>query len=366
MDAIRSEWMHLDAACTDPHATFQSFAWCCAWFASRGPFDRIAPHIVLASNSNGPLALLPMARVHRFGVSALRPLGQPHSQIGSTLADRGSDAHRALVGIVEACLATPGVDIVSFGPFAEGSPLDLALRQTGRMPVPDEADWISALDCTSFRSPDDYVAGLSKNRRRDRRRKLQSLGGEGTVRLRRFTGGDAGFARAAANALRLKRDWLRRTGTVSLALGDPATPAFFDVLARMQADAGATRIEVDELVVGDRVIAAALNLANERLRACYLCAYEPQWAAASPGTLLHQMGAMSTIEEGRESYSLIGYPTRFKGIWTDTRTRLLRHDHAITLKGKAWLTLWQHGLRPLAKKAVHLARPALARWKGDG
>lgn len=361
--AIADDWRALEAASGNDWAIFQSCSWCMSWMNAHctGANGATRPMVFTARNDAGALlALLPMMREWRGGVRCLTVLGEPHTQMADALCVHGEDGKRALHAVLDAVKTTSGIDVILAGPLPAPSRLANALDRDTLLP--DPAGHLSVFDCSVLDDDDAYIGSLSKQRRRDHRRKLAKLKGKGAVAFDRHVAGDAAFAPMLAEALRLKRDWLKATGTISIAFNHKRIDAFFNALATVEP--GALHPEVDVLSVGDKPISIALNMTGPNERACYLCAYDPAFHAASPGTLMHQRGIMDTISEGRSTYSLLGYPTPFKAIWTDFTVPLVRHDHAVTLRGRAYLTLWRGFLRPKAKQVANTAKALLVRVRG--
>ncbi len=368
VDAIRAiadDWRALEAEPGNDWAIFQSYAWCESWVASHctGVTGAPRPMVFTARDGAGRLlSVLPMMREWRGGVRCLSVLGEPHTQMADVLGVPGSSGKAGLRAILDTIATASGIDVVLAGPLPAPSRLAVALGDDNL--TPDPAEHLSVFDCSRFKTREDYIASLSKQRRRDHRRKLAKLEDDGTVAFRRYNAGDDGFAPMLTEALRLKRDWLKATGTISIAFNHKRIDAFFDALAR--SEPGALHPEVDVLSVGNRPISIALNMTGPNERACYLCAYDPAFHAASPGTLMHQHGIMDSIEDGRGTYSLLGYPTPFKAIWTDGTVPLVRYDRAVTLRGHAYLTAWRGFLRPKAKQMANGAKALLVRMRGKG
>ncbi len=365
MRVIADDWRALETEPGNGWAIFQSYAWCESWVASHctGVRGAPCPFVFTARDGAGELlALLPMMREWRGGVRCLTVLGEPHTQMADALCAQGVVGAAALRAILDAIATTPAIDVVLAGPLPVSSRLAAALGADDL--TPDPAEHLSIFDCSGLETGDDYIASLSKQRRRDFRRKLAKLEDDGPVTFSRHHAGDAAFAPMLADGLRLKRDWLKATGTISIAFNHKRIDAFFEALAAT--NPGALHPEVDVLSVGDKPISIALNMTGPNERACYLCAYDPAFHAASPGTLMHQHGIIDCITEGRSTYSLLGYPTPFKAIWTDDTVPLVRYDHAVTLRGHAYLTAWRGFLRPRAKQVANGAKALLVRMRGKG
>ena len=363
--AIGAQWRTLEGETETDWAIFQSYAWCESWVASHCTGERGAPAplVFTARNPDGKLAcVLPMMRERRGGVRCLTVLGEPHTQMADALALPGKQGDRALHVILEFMMETDGIDVVLAGPLPASSRLAIALGEQDLST--DPAEVLSIFDCTPFADGEGYIASLSKPRRRDWRRKLAKLAEDGEVGFRRYHAGDDAFAPMLAEGLRLKRDWLKATGTISIAFNHKRIDAFFAALGRSQP--GALHPEVDVLSVDDRPISIALNMAGPNERACYLCAYDPAFHAASPGTLMHQHGIIDCITEGRSTYSLLGFPTPFKAIWTNRTEPLVRYDRATTLRGHAYLTAWRGFLRPKTKQVANAVKSLLVRVRRAG
>ncbi|MEL6750852.1 MAG: GNAT family N-acetyltransferase [Pseudomonadota bacterium] len=357
--ALRDTWLVLEHESADPHAAFQSYAWCHAFTATWCKGTAAKPFVLAAWDGEQLAGILPL-QTSGASLRRVAPLGAPHTQVIEALVT-SQDAADA---IIHSLLRRRGFDILELGPVVEGGPLHRALLGSGEKCTPHPAEVLSAFDCSPLGSGEAYIAGLSKNRRRDYRRKIARLEELGPVRLRSVLPGEDGFTELLTEALSMKREWLKRTGTLSLALSDRRTDAFFDALNAV--DSGGTTIEVEALEAGDTLLAVALNLVGHGQRACYLSAYDEAHHINSPGTLTHQLSIQRSIEEGLNSYSLLGYPTAFKQVWTNTQVPVVGWTKAMSPSGRLWLGLWIQGMRPRLKATVQRVSGWLAQRRAQG
>ena len=351
--AREQEWLALERRCCDPYAAFQSYAWCEGWL--RAYPDRDRPLVLMVRRGGRAVALLPLGVRRTLGLRILGPLGEPHTQLSGALVDAGLDddlGREAMRLALAQAMVLSRADALAFGAVVAGSPLAQALaeRCTRR---PDPAEAVMALDWSDVADGASFDGALSKNRRRDVRRKRSMLAAHGPVRRTTLGPGDEGFAALVKEGLGLKRNWLRAQGLASLALDDRRTG---DFLAGLPAVRGATRVEAERWRVGADTFAISINLTTNGpagpLRHCYLNARDTRFEFASPGTLAHYGSMEDAASSGCAGYTFLGHPTPFKETWCNRRVPLQRYTHAFTPRGRTWLACWSEGLRPLLKRML--------------
>lgn len=346
-------WLDLERNSINPHAAFQSYVWCESWaatFCENNP-DLPQPRIFLISRGDTLVAILPMMVSRHLGAKMLTLFGEPHSQIANALVRAGVDCRDGLRLCVEQAAFLTDSDMVALGPIPADSNLAQALDEQYLSPDPAEA--MSLVQWEGANRSEDYVASLTKNRRKDFNQKFNRLSKLGRVEMRRFEVSDEDFKPMVLKALSFKRQWLEKNGIVSVGLSRKNISTF---LTRFVPHDAGFMPEVEALFVGGKVVAINIQIAGRGMTHCYLSAYDLQYVEFSPGTLLHQLSIRNCVDDGLIGFNFLGYPTHFKNMWASDRVPLVRYKRAVTFKGKMWLNVWTDTLRPSLKSVFMHAR----------
>ena len=359
-----ADWQALELECSDPYAAFQSYAWCEAWVASfctpsagretgaaneteqamEGPRQ---PVVQLIYQNELLIGILPLMMTRHRGARVLSMLGEPHSQIASVLMRKNVDCYDGLRLSLEMAQEACRCDLVSIGPLPENNVL-LDIFDSQHL-TNDPAIEMSLVSWPKIWQVSDYVAQLSKNRRKDFNRKLRMLQQMGTPRHQHFYAGDEKFDALVRWSVEQKIKWLQCKGIYSHGLTHEGLD---DFLSKVRGQKGGFELEVEALFLGDKVIASNINLVGKGVRQCYLSAYDPQFEIVSVGTLLHQYSIRSAIEDGYGGMNYLGHPTLFKSMWAKEKIQLLRYQKAHTSRGRIWLSLWLQTVRPAVKASL--------------
>lgn len=351
--SYQQAWLALERDCTDPHAAFQSYMWCERWatvFCARFP-DLPQPRILMIYHDDTLVAILPMMISHHMGARQLTLFGEPHSQIANVIIRSGQDVSDGLRLCLEQAALLTDADVLALGPIPEGSPLLAAMDDDYLSP--DPAEYLSITRWPGIWQVEDYEKQLTKNRRRDYRRKMKMATEMGHLDYRISDPSDADFKTHIRAALALKDDWLKRKGMVSIGL---AREGHDDFLVSLATEDGGFQPEVELLTCGGHPMAYNINLVGRGERLCYLSAHDPHFLALSPGMLLDQYSTRNAIESALQGRNYLGHPTYHKAQWSNETIPLMRYRRAVTTKGRLWLTLWTDTLRPASKKLLMTLR----------
>ncbi|MFC3075802.1 GNAT family N-acetyltransferase [Shinella pollutisoli] len=346
MDAAAAAWQALERRAADGLGYFQGFDWCRKWIAAFGG-ERLRPEIRTVWQDGRLVALWPLMR-EDGRIRRLVPLGAPHTQYAGLLVDpaldaRALDAVRALLGDG---LTAGGHDLALLESVPEGSPLAALLA--AHPPLAGKTDAAAMLDLSAFGSADGYTAALSKTQRRNRNRRRNLLSRTGALSFEVLFPGDPGFAPALAECLRLKREWLRETGRLSIGLGQAGVDGFLASLTgSRQARAGAC---LSVLSAGGRLAAGELGFLHHGHYYAYLGAFDWALREASPGKVQMDMTVAWLIGEGVSTYDLLGNAADYKEAWSNRTLRLDTYAVPANLTGRAYAGLWTARLRPGLKR----------------
>ncbi|MEM9733342.1 MAG: GNAT family N-acetyltransferase [Pseudomonadota bacterium] len=364
----RQAWLGLEQDCTDPYAAFQSYVWVENWarvFCAPFP-DLPQPRILMIYRHDLLVAILPMMISSHMGARTLTLFGEPHSQIANALVRAGHDVRDGLQLCLEQAALLTDADVLAFGPIPATSLLMAAMDAQDLSP--DPAEFLSLTAWPGVWQWEDYENSLTKNRRRDLHRKQRAAGRRGPLRYEIMEADAPDFASHVRQALSWKQDWLKRKGMVSIGL---ARTGHEDFLASLPLAQGAFHAELERLSCDGRTMAYNVNLVGRGERLCYLSAHDRHFKTVSPGMLLDQYSVRNAIESGLGARNYLGFPTAYKGLWSNETVPLWRYRRAVTLRGRLWLSVWTDTLRPASKRLLMALRrlsklpfigPALGRF----
>ena len=341
-------WRRLEKKCDNAYAAFQSYSWCESWVRTFCPSDsNCSPRVWLISRGTKLVAILPLMKVTQNGLVTIALLGEPHSQISNILSLPDEDCVEGIRLCLAQCGRSDNADIIALGPIPDNSRLAKALDP--KTVSKDPADYLSILTWEDSANGDDYMKGLSRNRRKDIGKKERRLEDMGDVSFTQHRASEENLSPLIDLALRWKHEWLARTGTISNGLSRDHVDRF---LAQIDSSAEGFDLEMEALRLNGDAIALTINLVGKGVRHCYLTSYDNDLAVVSPGTLIHQRAILASLGEGKTAYNLLGFPSQFKAKWTNHTIDLIRCQIGLTLKGRLWISIWTNRLRPLAKRAL--------------
>jgi CelD/BcsL family acetyltransferase involved in cellulose biosynthesis len=284
--------------------------WFLAWLRQCG--QGWEPHVAVVRASNGTLrGLLPLVSSKSSGRQALRfcPLGDRFHPV----ADPGDEEAVAIAaapavasvdrGLRSLLLENVDSDAEWWQALAEASPAPLA--------TVERAESASPFVELAGLSWDEYLAGRSRQFRRQLRRRLRSLRKEHDVQFRRTRRSEE-VAADLGTLFRLHdARWAERRG--SSALSDPAIRAFHLEFATAALERGWLRLSVME--VDGVPIAAQYGWLIGGRWSLYNGGFDPAWYRHSPGFLLRAERIREAIEEGASECDMLlgdeAYKSRF-------------------------------------------------------
>ncbi len=334
IEAARDAWAEIaPLAAASP---YQSFDFARLWLATVGAARGVAPLIVVARDAAGAAAaLLP------FGARAVGPLrlasflGGKDANFNLGLFRQGAvwtPQDLAALLTTAARAATPRVDAFLFVNQPadwQGAPNPLAALS--HQPSPSFA-YKSALPC-------DFAAWLnahaSKDAQKKLRKKAKRLEAIGPLAHRRAA--DASEADRLLAAFFAQKSARMRALGVADAYAAPEARAFLSALAHCGLEAGAPRLELHGLYVGDRVAATFGALAaGDRLSGLFLSNDgDGEIARSSPGELIVHAVVRDAITRGFATFDLGVGEARYKNEACEAEERLFDGAFAATWLGRA-------------------------------
>ena len=332
--AARDAWAEIaPLAAASP---YQDFEFARLWLETVGAARGVAPLIVVARDAAGAVAALLPLGARAFGPLRLAAfLGSKDTNFNLGLFRRREawpPEHVAALLAAAARAAEPRVDAFLFANQPrdwQGAPNPLV--RLPHQPSPSLA-YKSAL-------PDDFAAWLNAHASADAQKKLRKkakrLEAMGPLAHRRAV--DAAEAdRLLAAFFAQKSERMRALGVVN-AYEEPEARAFLARLARCGLAAGAPKLELHGLFVGDRVAATfgALS-AGDRLSGLFLSNdVEAEIARSSAGALIVQAVVREAIARGFKTFDLGVGEARYKEEACEAEEPLFDSAFGVTLLGRA-------------------------------
>lgn len=297
LEDLAAEWAALFAA--DPEATpFQSPAWAVAWWRHFGP--GLEPFVLTVREDGALVGLAPLVLGGRGPFRVLRGLGAGVGNYWDVIA---APAQRAAVARASAehLRAEAGRwDLFDVDRFPPGSPTPAALAAAG-LRVHDRPSIVAPMLALppAF---DDYLAGLSSNRRGKVRRYLRPLD-KGEVEVAFVTEpGEIAAAVAAWQRLRIAW-WAARDRAMDPEHASERFLAFTtDVMTALVADGlGIVRRFVRE----GEVIGVALDFVDATTMYYWLNGFDPAHAKLRLGHGVIAGGIRDAIDRGLVAYDFM-------------------------------------------------------------
>jgi CelD/BcsL family acetyltransferase involved in cellulose biosynthesis len=288
-----------------PAATpFQSPAWLIPWWREIGDGELR----VLAARANGRLiGLLPLYRQHEGEGGKLLPLGIAISDYLDGLFEEGCGLEVAET-MLRQLAGRHDWRRCELHPLRKGSPLLEASAPPGCT-----HDALPFEPCLAVEIP----AGARELRDVLPSKIRDNLG---YFRRRAERAGKVRFEAATATTLSEFLDALFRLHDARWqqlekpgVLADPAIRRFHRTAAPLLLSAGLLRLHV--LRLDERIIAVMYALSAKRRAYCYLCGFDPEFGALSPGTLILGHSIRQAIGEGACEVDFLRGRERFKYFW---------------------------------------------------
>lgn len=348
---IRKEWLDIEARSANPMTYFQSYDWCEKWVRIYGPdvFRRGGKlHIVLIRKGERLVALLPLVIEKRRGiVRVLRFLGEPLLQYGMVLKDQSMIQPHELKACIEKIIAGAGCDAIYLDHLLEGSPLHRSLREGF---TPGLAGHASIVSLERFENGAAYTASLSRQRRKSRNRKRRKLQELGHLETRIIEGDDPAFSRIIDRATEQKATWLRETGLPEARIRDERVVRLLRELGGNSHGSSGAMAFVLEL--DGRPLAIEVGFWRHRHYYSYLGSFDWEMREYSPGKLLLEDAICWSIDNGFESYDLLGHPSDYKDSIANLTTPITAYARPKTWLGSAYARLWKPHVKPTVKMGI--------------
>lgn len=350
--ALAPEWNSLFDRAGQPSQLFQTHAFASHYAetyglgaASSSPCAcRLA--IVTARRDGRLVMVWPLVESRRYGVGSLSWLGEPVAQYGDVLLDPSEPANEILQAAFAFISNELRPDAIRLRKVRSDAAVAPFLASLGIAP----AGLVVEAPCVTLAaggSPfENRQNGKAKKNRRRLKRRLEECG---SVVFRELPPGEAA-ASALAAGLADKRDWLKRRGIVSPALGDPRVDR---MLHRVVTDPDrATGCAVFELSLDGRPVAFALGFRCKRRLMLHMITYAADMEKHGVGVLNLEAILRLAEAEGLEAVDLLPPKAEYKLDWADASVAAGDYNICLTVRGRIMSQLVDGAVLPAIKDTI--------------
>ncbi len=354
LDALEDDWRALERRSAKGWQVFQSFDWCSAWAHARAS-DRCAGLRIVTVRLDGRLVLVwPLMRICFGPVCVLRWLSAPYGQYGDVLIDTDVEREAVLDAAWKYILALPGIDAIRLRHVRSDAIAACFLSRHCR--PAGAADTAPCLDLTAFADEAAYDRRYTKAQRRRRRRIRQELEARGALDFRLLREGPE-FDALIERTITEKQHWLGARGLHSRPLADPGMADFIRHLATGRD----VDVVLSVLSSGGDPVAFEIGLRFGRRHFGYITAHDNRLTDASPARLHMDFSQRRALADGMRVFDLMVPGDPHKASWSNKSVTVFDFYTPLTLKGHLYGLAYLESLRPLARRAYHMAPPALRR-----
>ncbi len=343
-------WLALERRARDL-SPFQTWRWTKAWLEHFGRDGApLRPLVVLARGADGaPLALMPMQLDRHVGMRRITWLSVPALQQGGPLtAPLPEEAVREILQELMASLHDRAADFISLpllssrsmGVLRDAQPSFRPGKQTAafRVNLSGFADWRA------------FELALKPSARRARKKRLNRLKREGDVTFKVHPAGDVPPG-LLQGALGWKRVWLRERGLRdSLPMHRAFGPFLHALLSAPAEPQERGRWLAAELRLDGRPLAVDVGMALDGVFHAWFSAYDPAFAAHSPGKIALWLMLRWCKENGLHAYDMLANSAPYKIDWANEEIPLGSLVLPLSMGGLAY-TMWKTHAEGMARQA---------------
>ena len=345
---LESEWNALFVRAGLSHQVFGQFNWNYHWAQHFARDDKRLQLAVVTGRLEGRLVMVWPTVIQRAGgLRVIAWMGEPVSQYGDVLVENGPDKLDLLRAGWDFLSTSLKPDLVRLNKTRADSAIAPLLKELGATSTQQlEAPYLALSSAPTFSDYEQRYSSKTRKNRRRLARRLEEQGGsawevcrEGLIARERV-----------AQALELKRTWLKTRGLISPALSDPRTLAFF-------ADAACdsvrpTQIRVSSLMIDTKVAAVEIAFACRDRLAIHIMAFDEQFEKNAPGMLLLERMIGQSLESGVAVYDMMAPGDGYKKDWADESVRVDDLVVPVTRLGRLYANGYLGYVRPRIKAAI--------------
>lgn len=349
--AHASEWNSLFDRAGQPSQLFQTHAFATHYAetyglgaASASPCAcRLA--IVTARRDGRLVMVWPLVESRRFGVVSLSWLGEPVAQYGDVLLDPSEPAIETLQAAYAFICNEIRPDAIRLRKVRSDAAVAPFLASLGIAP----ASLVEAPCVTLAAGGSPFENRQNGKAKKNRRRLMRRLEECGSVVFRELPPGEAA-ASALSAGLADKRDWLKRRGIVSPALGDPRVDR---MLHRVVTDPDrATGSTVFELSLDGRPVAFALGFRCKRRLMLHMITYAADMEKHGVGVLNLEAILRLAEAEGLDAVDLLPPKAEYKLDWADASVAAGDYNIGLSARGRIMSQLVDGAVLPAIKNTI--------------
>jgi CelD/BcsL family acetyltransferase involved in cellulose biosynthesis len=305
--------------------------------------------ITIVVRRDGEAVLVWPLRIERGLVRIASTAGAPVVQYDDILIDPACEPKAALAAALQALRKSIDVDLILLERVRSDSTLRRALGET----VPLCADEAAPYADLS-RGMKEVLGGQKSSRTVRQQRK----------RMQKFETGDGNsFAVARdpaeaeawlAEALALKRDWLKSSGRMSRAFMQAETASCLLDLARTLFSPDASpRAMISKLTVSGRTAAIEVGFVHRGIYHLYLGAFAPEFAKLGPGNIMTQKATEWCVSEGLQRYDMLAPRSRHKSEWQSAEVEVADFALATSMIGKVYAEAILKRVKPALRTSFY-------------
>jgi CelD/BcsL family acetyltransferase involved in cellulose biosynthesis len=357
MEAVADAWRALETRAGTPLGYFQTYDWCRAWAGTfAGPESGKDIFIQTAWRGKDMVAVWPLMRFRRTGLRRVATLGDPYSQYSNIVFDPTQITESELEGFITKALQAADVDVAAFDAVPARSAL---ARHLGVYPgsVTGQNNESLILDLTCWSSSEAYAAAQSRDQKRGRERKRRQLARHGELSFEIVWPDNPEFVPLVHRAIDMKREWLKRTGRLSVGMMANSENFFSQLSGSEQRLCGAV---MSVLRAGGQVVAIEIGFLQNKHYYGHIGSFDWDFAAFSPGKVQIEMTIRWLIDQGVARYDFLANATDYKRSWSNLSEPLKSFAVPFGFKGRIYAEAWLPSLKPALKRAYY-AMPAAIR-----
>ncbi len=358
-DMLRAEWQRLAELQRDA-TVFQSPDMLAVWsrhFAT----NRADLLVTIVVRQNGRAILIWPLLVDRSTlVRVARGAGAPIGQYDEILLDPDCDGTEALSAATEALVRAARPDLILLERVRADGALRNALSDIAPLACAEGAPYSDL-----SRGSAHLMTSLKSRVVRQQRKRMRRFEQEGSVGFE-VAAGPEQAGRWLAEAIALKREWLRSTGRISRAFVRRETIECLAELARTRAAPEASpRMVVSRVTLDGRTAAIEMGFCHRGSYHLYLGAFAPDFAKFGPGNVLTEKLLGWCAANGIERYDMMAPRSRNKAEWQSGEVAVFDFALPTTMRGRLYVAGVLRRLLPAMRSAFY-ALPASVRSRLAG
>jgi CelD/BcsL family acetyltransferase involved in cellulose biosynthesis len=349
IDALSTDWNELFAHAGRPTQVFQTHAFSALWARIYSSDAKTASLAIIIARQAGRLVMVwPLVVERSLGLKVVSWLGAPIAQYGDVLIapSETTSASGVISQAWDYIQNTLRPDVLRLRKVRSDAAITPFLARIGAIELLRQEAPAVTLKATGTQSFEDRQSAKA---RKNRRRLLRRLEEQGTVTFQ-TAAGNAQAAGLAVAALDIKRRWLTERGLHSQAFAGDRLDRFFKAAA---ADPDSpTGCTVFTLSLDGRPLSALMGFACGNRMTLHVIGYDLDFERSGAGVLGLEATLRHCEQAGMTAVDLLAPRADYKLDWADETVDVVDHALPVTLKGRAYVSMYDQGLRPAAKSTL--------------